>query len=85
MTRFKLNARFFGGTGLLIIFGIIIIPLYIGLINSGIGELPSNIIQIQEGVRKDLPTNPIPFLIIAGLALIVILIVKREQKKRAGS
>jgi len=45
--KYKINARAFGGLGLLLIIVILIAPLYAGLLETGIvRDLPSNIIQV---------------------------------------
>jgi len=85
MTKFKLNARLFGGIGLFIIFLIIIIPLYLIALESGIGQLPTNIIQTEEGVRIDQPINPIPFIMVGGIAGVAIIFILLAKKRRARS
>jgi len=56
--KYKINARAFGGLGLLLIGLILIAPLWAGLLETGIvGDFPSNLIQIQEGVRSEFPTS----------------------------
>jgi len=85
MTKFKLNARLFGGFGLFIIFVIIIIPLYLIALESGIGQLPTNIIQTEEGVRIDQPINPIPFIMVGGIAGVAIIFILIAKKRRARS
>jgi len=85
MTKFKLNARLFGGFGLFLIFLIIIIPLYIVALQSGIGQLPTNIIQTEQGVRGEFPINPVPFVIVGGIAGIAIIFIFIAKKRRARS
>lgn len=85
MTRFKLNARLFGGIGLFFMILIIIIPLYIILFQSGFsGDLPSNVIQVEEGVRHDLPSKQNIALLLAlmGVAFLFILYIRRLKKRR---
>jgi len=85
MTKFKLNARLFGGFGLFLIFVIIIIPLYIIALESGIGQLPTNLIQTELGVRGEFPLNPVPFIIVGGIAGIAIIFIFLAKKRRARS
>ncbi len=85
MTKFKLNARLFGGFGLFLIFIIIIIPLYIIALDSGIGQLPTNLIQTEEGVRGEFPINPVPFVIVGGIAGLAIIFIFIAKKRRARS
>ena len=85
MTRFKLNARAFGGLGLFLMILIIIIPLYLVLFQSGFsGDLPSNVIQVEEGVRHDLPSKQNIALLLAlmGIAFLFILYIRRVKKQR---
>ena len=85
MTKFKLNARLFGGFGLFLIFIIIIIPLYIIALDSGIGQLPTNLIQTEQGVRGEFPLNPVPFVIVGGIAGLAIIFIFIAKKRRARS
>ncbi len=85
MTKFKLNARLFGGFGLFLIFVIIIIPLYIIALESGVGQLPTNLIQTEQGVRGEFPLNPVPFVIVGGIAGIAIIFIFIAKKRRARS
>ncbi len=88
MTRFRLNARAFGGLGLLLIIVILIAPLYAGLFETGIvGDLPTNIIQVQEGVRGEFPASPatLPLLSIMVIAFLAVILIFREKRKRARS
>ena len=85
MTKFKLNARLFGGFGLFIIFVIIIIPLYLVALQSGIGQLPTNLIQVEQGVRGEFPINPIPFVIVGGIAGVAIIFIFIAKRRRARS
>lgn len=85
MTKFKLNARLFGGFGLFIIFVIIIIPLYLIALESGIGQLPTNLIQTEQGVRGEFPINPIPFVMVGGIAGLAIIFIVIAKKRRARS
>lgn len=88
MTKFKLNARAFGGLGLLFIILFIITPLYAGLIETGlVRDLPSNIIQVQEGVSHTFPSSQatVPLLLIMVVSFLAIVIIFREKRKRARS
>jgi len=85
MTKFKLNARLFGGIGLFIIFVIIIIPLYLIALESGVGQLPTNLIQTEQGVRGEFPINPIPFIMVGGIAGVAIIFIVIAKKRRARS
>ncbi len=86
--KYKINARVFGGLGLLLIGLILITPLWAGLFESGIvGDFPSNLIQIQEGVRSEFPTSQatVPLLtvmVISFLAFIFLYRVKRKRDRR---
>ena len=85
MTRFRLNARAFGGLGLFFMILIIIIPLYIVLFNSGFaGNLPSNVIQQEEGVRHDLPSKQNIALLVALMIIsfLFILYIRRVKRLR---
>jgi hypothetical protein len=75
----------FGGFGLFLIFIIIIIPLYIIALDSGIGQLPTNLIQTEEGVRGEFPINPVPFVIVGGIAGLAIIFIFIAKKRRARS
>lgn len=86
MTRFKLNARGFGGLGLLLIILILVVPIWAGLLETGIiGELPTNIVQVEEGVRHTFPNSPatVPLLIFMVLSFIALVFLLREKKKRS--
>ena len=88
MTRFRLNARAFGGIGLFLIIVILIAPLYAGLFEAGIvGDLPTNIIQVQEGVRGQFPVSPatLPLLSVMVIAFLAVILIFREKRKRARS
>lgn len=64
---------------------IIIIPLYIVLFSNGFsGDLPSNIIQVEEGVRHNLPSTQNIALLLALMvvAFLFILLIRRVKKKR---
>jgi hypothetical protein len=64
---------------------IIIVPLYLILFQSGFaGDLPSNVIQVEEGVRHDLPSKQNIALLLAlmGIAFLFILYIRRIKKKR---
>lgn len=86
MTRFKLNARAFGGTGLFLIGIILIAPLWIGVFETGIiGNLSTNIVQIEDEVRHTFPTSqatmPLVFLMI--ISLITLVLILKEKRKRS--
>jgi len=82
MTRFKLNARGFGGVGLFLIIAILLLPLYIVALDQGLGDIPSNVIQIEEGVRTPLPQNPLAFGIGALIVLFILVFLIREYLSR---
>ena len=82
MTRFKLNARAFGGIGLFLIVAILLVPLYIVALEQGLGDIPSNVIQIEEGVRTPLPQNPLAFGIGALIVLFVLIFLIRVELNR---
>lgn len=82
MTRFKLNARGIGGLGLFLIIGILLVPLYIGIVTSGIGDLPSSVIQVEEGSRVPLPSNPLAFGVGALIVFFILLFLIRMEMKR---
>lgn len=82
MTKFKLNARAFGGIGLFLIVAILLVPLYIVALEQGLGDIPSNVIQIEEGVRTPLPQNPLAFGIGALIIFFVLLFLIRVQLGR---
>lgn len=88
MTKFKLNARAFGGLGLLLIVLILILPLYAGLLETGlVGELPTNIVQIEEGVRGTFPNSSatIPLLIFMVISFLAFIVIYRTKRRRARS
>lgn len=85
MTRFKLNARAFGGLGLLLIGVMLIAPLWAGLIETGIiGELPSNLIQQEVGAKS--PTfnseATIPLLTVMVLSFLSFVFLYRHKRRR---
>lgn len=86
--KYKINARAFGGLGLLLIGLILIAPLWAGLLETGIVEdFPTNLIQIQEGVRSEFPSSQatVPLLtvmVISFLAFIFLFRVKRKRDRR---
>lgn len=82
MTKFKLNARGIGGIGLFLIVAILLVPLYIVALEQGLGDIPSNVIQIEEGVRTPLPQNPLAFGIGALIVFFVLLFLIRVQLSR---
>ena len=81
----KFNARFFGGAGLFLIGLIIIIPIWAGVLESGITELPSNIVQGQAGAQ--FPNSPatVPLLTIMVVTFIAFVFLYREKRRRARS
>ena len=87
MTKFKLNARGIGGIGLILIVVILLAPVYAGLLETGfVGEIPSNIVQIEEGVRHTLPSSPatiflLSLMVVSFLAFIYIFRVKRRRDR----
>jgi len=85
MTKFKLNARAFGGVGLFLIVAILLLPLYIVALEQGLGDIPSNVIQIEEGVRTPLPQNPLAFgigaLIVFFILIFLIRVYLNRQKR----
>lgn len=86
MTRFKLNARAFGGTGLLLIGIILIAPLWAGLFETGIvGDFPTNLVQIEEGVRHTFPSSQatVPLLILMVISFIAFVFIFKEKRKRS--
>lgn len=88
MTKFKLNARAFGGLGLLLIGVILIAPLWAGLFETGIvGDLSTNIVQVEESVRQTFPTSEatVPLLSVMVIAFLAFILIFREKRKRSGS
>ena len=86
MTRFKLNARAFGGLGLLLILAVIIAPLWAGLFETGIiGDLPTNIVQVEEGVRHTFPSSPatVPLLAVMIASFLAFVFIFREKRRRS--
>ncbi len=85
MTKFKLNARGFGGLGLFLIIAVLLVPMYIIVINEGLGDIPSNVIQIEEGVSTPLPNNPLAFGIGALIVFFILLfLIRVELRRRKG-
>jgi len=87
LTKFKLNARAFGGLGLLLIGLILILPLWAGLIETGIiGDVPSNVVQVEEGVRHQLPSSIsmmlLIFMVVSFLAFVYIYKVKKKRERK---
>jgi len=86
--KYKINARAFGGLGLLLIGLILIAPLWAGLFETGIvRDFPTNIIQVEEAVRGEFPSSQatIPLLtvmVISFLAFIFLFRVKRKRERR---
>lgn len=79
----KFNARFFGGAGLFLIFLIIIIPIWAGVLESGITELPANLVQTES----QFPNSPatIPLLTIMVISFIAFVFLYKEKRRRARS
>jgi len=79
----KFNARFFGGAGLFLIFLIIIIPIWAGVLESGITELPANLVQTES----QFPNSPatIPLLSIMVISFIAFVFLYKEKRRRARS
>ncbi len=79
----KFNARFFGGAGLFLIFLIIIIPIWAGVLESGITEIPANLVQTES----DFPNSPatIPLLTIMVISFIAFVFLYKEKRRRARS
>ncbi|MCP6727160.1 MAG: hypothetical protein KJI69_03990 [Patescibacteria group bacterium] len=79
----KFNARFFGGAGLFLIFLIIIIPIWAGVLESGITEIPANLVQTES----EFPNSPatIPLLTIMVISFIAFVFLYKEKRKRARS
>ena len=52
-----------------------------------VGELPTNIIQVEEGIRGQFPTSPatVPLLSIMVVAFLAFILIFREKRKRARS
>lgn len=88
MTKFRLNARAFGGLGILLIGLIIIFPLWAGFLESGIvGELPSSIVQQEEGARQPVfnssATMPLLVLMVGSFLAFVILYRHQRRSRRS--
>ena len=79
----KFNARFFGGAGLFLIFLIIIIPIWAGVLESGITEIPANLVQTES----QFPNSPatIPLLTIMVISFIAFVFLFRERQRRRRS
>jgi type II secretory pathway component PulF len=79
----KFNARFFGGAGLFLIFLIIIIPIWAGVLESGITEIPANLVQTES----EFPNSPatIPLLTIMVISFIAFVFLYKEKRRRARS
>jgi len=79
----KFNARFFGGAGLFLIFLIIIIPIWAGVLESGITEIPANLIQTES----QFPNSPatVPLLTIMVISFIAFVFLYKEKRRRARS
>ena len=88
MTKFKLNARGIGGIGLILIVVILLLPVYAGLLETGLVEdLPSNLVQIEEGVRHTFPSSQatVPLLILMVIAFLAFVVIYRTKRRRARS
>jgi len=86
--KFKLNARAFGGLGLLLIGIILIAPLWAGIFETGIlPDLPTNIVQTEEGIRGQFPTSEatVPLLAIMVISFLAFIVLFREKRKRSRS
>ena len=82
MTKFKLNARLFGGGFVLIpIIAVLLVPLYLVVLETGISEDNSSVIQV-EGTDVSIPNNPLAFGILSIIVLLVVLILIRIERKR---
>lgn len=82
MTRFKLNARLFGGAFVLVpIIAILLIPLYLIVLETGISEDNSGVIQV-EGTDVSIPNNPLAFGILTIIVFLVLLILIRIERRR---
>jgi len=79
----KFNARFFGGAGLFLIFLIIIIPIWAGVLESGITEIPANLVQTES----QFPNSPatVPLLTIMVISFIAFVFLYKEKRRRARS
>ena len=83
MTRFKLNARLFGGFGIFLIVAILLVPMYIGILESGVGEIPTTVIQVEMGdIPVTLPNNPFAFGVGALIVFFVLLFLIRLELRR---
>jgi len=82
MTKFKLNARLFGGVFVLLpIIAVLLIPLYLIVLETGLSEQPSSVIQV-EGTDVKVPNNPLAFGILAIMVFLVLLILIRIERRR---
>ena len=79
----KFNARFFGGAGLFLILLIIIVPIWAGVLESGITEIPANLVQTES----QFPNSPatIPLLTIMVISFIAFVFLYREKRRRKRS
>lgn len=83
MTKFKLNARGFGGLGLFLIIAILLVPMYIAVLESGVGDIPTTVIQVEMGdIPVTLPNNPLAFGIGALIVFFVLLFLIRLELRR---
>ncbi len=80
--KYKINARVFGGAGLFLIGLIIIIPIWAGVLESGITELPANLIQTESQFPNSPATIPLlTIMVISFLAFIFLYRVKRKRDR----
>jgi hypothetical protein len=84
--KFKINARAFGGLGLLLIILIIISPLWASFLETGIiGELPSSLVQQEEGARAPVFNSQatVPLLAVMVGSFLAFVFLYRVKRKRA--
>lgn len=85
MSKFKLNARLFGGLGFIAFILIIILPVWAGFLETGvIGDASSNLVQVAEGQRPPifLATATIPLLIGMVVSFIAFVFLYRHKRRR---
>jgi len=78
MTKFKLNARIFGGLTILTVMIIIAIPILFALSASDFS------VEVQQNLVRPIPLevkNSVGFLVVAGATAIVLYFITRKQKK----
>ncbi len=82
MTRFKLNARLFGGAFVLVpIIAILLIPMYLIILETGITEDTSSVIQV-EGTDVTVPNNPLAFGVLSVIVFLILLMLIRIERRR---